>query len=417
MSSLSDLPEVIGFFSYSREDDQSYKGRLSALREGIQDELSAQLGRSKTTFRLWQDREAIAPGRLWESEIKTAVEQSVFFIPIVTPRAVNSNYCKFEFEAFLARERALGRTDLVFPILYVPVPALQNETQWRDHPVLSAIAKRQYVDWQTFRYSDVNTPAMREAVGRFCLKIVEALYVSWLSPEERQRLEDAAANERTEDQRRQQEAKAEEETRRRKDETEAEAQRMADDRRRQEGEAKRRAAENEARGKREAEAVQRAEAAPRPRATRVKERAEEERAFAAAKANNTIKMLDAFLEIYPESHRSSEAEILRARLVERGADADRGARDAEAKQRAEEKRAFVAVMANDTIRMVDAFLDTYPKGPLAEQAQILRERLVQRDEAFKKAISSDDPGVLEAFINHYPASKLAEQIRNRLRRL
>jgi len=196
MSSLADLPEVIGFFSYSREDDESYRGRLSALREAIQHELSAQLGRSKSTFRLWQDKDAIAPGKLWESEIQTAVEQSVFFIPIVTPRAINSDYCKFEFEAFLARERALGRTDLVFPILYVPVPALQNEVQWRNHPVLSTIAKRQYVDWQTFRYSEVHTPAMREDMARFCNKVVEALHQSWLSPEERKRQEEAVTAER-----------------------------------------------------------------------------------------------------------------------------------------------------------------------------------------------------------------------------
>jgi hypothetical protein len=88
MSSLAELPEVIGFFSYSREDDEAFEGTLSALRDGIQRELSAQLGRSRTTFRLWQDRSAIAPGQLWEAEIDTAVEQAVFFIPIVTPRAV-----------------------------------------------------------------------------------------------------------------------------------------------------------------------------------------------------------------------------------------------------------------------------------------------------------------------------------------
>lgn len=181
MSSLAELPEVIGFFSYSRDDDKSYKGRLSALREAIQHELGAQLGRSRTTFRLWQDKEAIAPGKLWEQEITGAVAQSVFFIPIVTPRAINSNYCKFEFEAFLARERALERTDLVFPILYVPVPALANEGQWRNHPILSVIGRRQYVDWQTFRYADVHTPAMREDIARFCNKIVEALQQAWLS--------------------------------------------------------------------------------------------------------------------------------------------------------------------------------------------------------------------------------------------
>lgn len=55
MSSLADLPEIVGFFSYSREDDEAFEGALSALRNAIQRELSAQLGRSKTTFRLWQD--------------------------------------------------------------------------------------------------------------------------------------------------------------------------------------------------------------------------------------------------------------------------------------------------------------------------------------------------------------------------
>ena len=106
MSSLADLPELVGFFSYSREDDEGMKGALSALRDGIQRELSAQLGRSKSNFRLWQDHEAIAPGRLWESEIAAAIEQSVFFIPMVTPRVIRSKHCKFEFESFLGREKA-----------------------------------------------------------------------------------------------------------------------------------------------------------------------------------------------------------------------------------------------------------------------------------------------------------------------
>jgi hypothetical protein len=78
MSSLTDLSEIVGFFSYSREDDEASDGSLSA-RLAIQRELSAQLGRSRTTFRLWQDLEAIAPGRLWEAEIQTAVEQAVFY--------------------------------------------------------------------------------------------------------------------------------------------------------------------------------------------------------------------------------------------------------------------------------------------------------------------------------------------------
>jgi hypothetical protein len=143
MSTLAELPEVVGFFSYSREDDEAFRRPLSALRGGIYHELSAQLARSKMNFRLWQDHAAIAPGKLWESEIKAAIDQAIFFIPIVTPRAVKSKWCKFEIEAFLAREKELGRNDLVFPILYISVSELENEAKWRNDPVLASGSCRQ----------------------------------------------------------------------------------------------------------------------------------------------------------------------------------------------------------------------------------------------------------------------------------
>jgi TIR domain len=274
MSSLADLPEVIGFFSYSREDDEAYKGRLSVLREAIQEELGAQLGRSKSAFRLWQDKEAIAPGKLWESEITNSVEQSVFFIPIVTPRMMNSRYCQFEFDAFLTRERALGRSDLIFPILYVPVPALADETRWRNHPVLSPIAERQYVDWQKFRYVDAPTPVMREEIARFCNGIVEALHKPWLSPEERNRRGELERQKREEERRRQEpdaKQRADEESHRKRDE--AEAQRLNEGRRPQRNQ---RADQEPCRKREETEAGQRAEMERQAREAEAKRRAEEE---------------------------------------------------------------------------------------------------------------------------------------------
>jgi len=123
MSSLADLPELVGFFSYSRSDDEHSDQALSLLRKRIRSELRLQLGRE---LRLWQGTEAIAHGALWEGEIKKAIAESAFFIPIVTPSAVNSPYCRMEFEAFLDRESELSRDDLVFPILYIRVPGLAN---------------------------------------------------------------------------------------------------------------------------------------------------------------------------------------------------------------------------------------------------------------------------------------------------
>jgi uncharacterized membrane protein YeaQ/YmgE (transglycosylase-associated protein family) len=188
MSSLADLQEeLVGFFSYSRQDDDDSTGTLSELRDRIQRELRGQLGRSKSCFRLWQDKEAIPPGTLWEEAIKTAVEQSVFFIPIITPTAIVSSQCKFEFDSFLARESALGRKDLVFPILYIRVPALDNADQWRQHPVLKVVGTRQYVDWRALRHLDVNSTEVKREVEWFCDKIVKALNQPWSPAQKRER--------------------------------------------------------------------------------------------------------------------------------------------------------------------------------------------------------------------------------------
>jgi hypothetical protein len=193
MSSLAELPELVGFFSYSREDDEDSEGGLSRLRDRIQRELGSQLGRSRGEFRLWQDKAAIAHGTFWQNEIDSGIAQSVFFIPIVTPRAIKSSHCGFEFDSFLAREAALGRDDLVFPILYIPVPALEKESLWRADPILKVVGTRQYLDWQDLRHHDLASTDVRVKVEHYCRNICNALRRPWEPPAERRQREEAQA--------------------------------------------------------------------------------------------------------------------------------------------------------------------------------------------------------------------------------
>jgi TIR domain len=209
MSSLADLADLRGFFSYSREDDEDSHGSLSALRDRIQRELRSQLGRPMKSFGLWQDKEAIAPGTQWEAEIKNAVAQSVFFIPIITPTVIKSQYCRFELESFLSRQATLDRNDLVFPILYINVAALNDIDLRQKDPVLAIIAERQYEDWRQLRHWDLNSREIKEAIERFCRGVSTALQRSWLSPEDRKRQEEAGSLQLAEAERKRQEAKAE----------------------------------------------------------------------------------------------------------------------------------------------------------------------------------------------------------------
>src|SRR5262249_21898500 len=115
-------------------------------------------------------------GKMWEQEIRRAVHESVFFVPIITPTAIASHYCKLEFDLFLKREAQLLRNDLVFPILYIRVPDLENEALWRRSAVLTLVGERQLADWREFRQFKLQDEKdFRIAVEKFCNNIADAL--------------------------------------------------------------------------------------------------------------------------------------------------------------------------------------------------------------------------------------------------
>jgi hypothetical protein len=206
MLSLAERPDLVGFFSYSRRDDAHSQGSLSRLRAQIYNELRLQLG---FDFRLWQDTVAIPEGAEWEGEINKAIAESVFFIPIVTPSSVASIHCRMEFEAFLGREEELGRKNLVFPLLYVRVPALEKEELWRQDPLLGIVGRRQYIDWQRFRHRSFTEAEIAEKIEQFCRNIVESLQQPWVSPADRRAAEEVDAQREGERRRSEQEEERE----------------------------------------------------------------------------------------------------------------------------------------------------------------------------------------------------------------
>ena len=185
--------------------------------------------------------------------------QSVLFIPIVTPSAVSSAHCQFEFNSFLKREASLGRSNLVFPLLYVRVPALEHEEQWRRDEALKIIGSRQYIDWQDFRHRDLREPEVARKIELYCRNIVETLQTPLVTPDER----------RAEDERRWRQVEA-----KTRDKAERERQaREAEERRRAEEDERQRATEKEERREKlEAQAQRHADGERRKREAEAKER-------------------------------------------------------------------------------------------------------------------------------------------------
>jgi hypothetical protein len=194
---LADVRPLRGFFSYSRQDDQLSDKALSRLREKIADALKMQLGHD---VEVWQDTHDIRGGARWELEIRKAIASSVFFIPIVTPSSVNSTTRQLEWDAFRETERALERTDLVFPIVYVGVSQLRREGTWKNEEQLALIGERQYADFTELRFLPFDDGAVKRFIWEFCGSIVIALgkrvegaEVEGVAREGRERLEAAEA--------------------------------------------------------------------------------------------------------------------------------------------------------------------------------------------------------------------------------
>jgi hypothetical protein len=195
MSSLADIPDLVGFFSYVRGDDARFRGSLSVLREKIQQELKRQLGRD---VRLWQDVEDIPIGVHFSLEIQQALGGAVFFIPIVTPRELTSEWSNFEYQRFLEREEELGRKDLIFPILYIGEAPPDEGRSGRNDIVGQVIRTRGFLDWRPHRSENFEAEPARGALARYCRKITDVLRAPWEDPRDRARKksEDQRAAER-----------------------------------------------------------------------------------------------------------------------------------------------------------------------------------------------------------------------------
>lgn len=136
-----------------------------------------------------------------------------------------------------------------------------------------------------------------------------------------------------------------------------------EERQRQEVEAQRRAADEERRIKSEEEARERAAQERHRQKAVAEQRAEEERAFTAAKRANTVLALDAFLAAYSESTFVNEARSLKAVWLAR-------------------EEAFHSTSASDNPAVLRTFLTTYKKGADVDQVRA-RLRLLARDQAWR----------------------------------
>ncbi|HEY1935789.1 MAG TPA: SUMF1/EgtB/PvdO family nonheme iron enzyme [Acetobacteraceae bacterium] len=170
---MSEPLKPIGFWSYTRDDDTRSRGRLTQLRTLLAEELQGKLGRAEQV-RIFQDAAAISYGARWERQIDAALEECSFFIPIVTPGFLQSEWCCKELGRFRARQTALGRDDLIFPLHYIDVSDVNPDRAGEvfDRAAWECIGQQQTIDFRALRFEQ---PDSSVAVARLLDALAQAI--------------------------------------------------------------------------------------------------------------------------------------------------------------------------------------------------------------------------------------------------
>jgi F-box protein 11 len=147
----------VGFLSYLTRADKFEKGRISLLRERLEEEVQLQLG---VDFHIFQDRRDVSWGQNWKRRISEAVGGVMLFFPVLTPGFFQSSECRQELQQFLEYEKQRGRDDLILPIHYIEVPELTEPAEHERDELVERLLSRQIVDWRELRHEPHTSPVV-----------------------------------------------------------------------------------------------------------------------------------------------------------------------------------------------------------------------------------------------------------------
>jgi formylglycine-generating enzyme required for sulfatase activity len=157
------------FISYARRDDAAYGGRITGLRERLQDLVASAIGRD---FEIFQDRQAIAWGQHWPTRLDEGLEEALFLIPILTPSYFNSEACRAELETFLELERRSGRKDRVLSLYFLTAPVYEQKAD----SLAAILHERQHRDWRNLRIDPLGSAKVRRALDSLAGELAAAIH-------------------------------------------------------------------------------------------------------------------------------------------------------------------------------------------------------------------------------------------------
>jgi hypothetical protein len=157
--------EVIVFLSYTRLDDEFFRGYISSLRDILEKAVRVVTGNRK--FTIFQDVDNIKIGENWQERLRTTLGRARCLIPIITPSFITSDMCRDELSSFMSREHDANSRDLILPIYLVTSDVIENENKTNKDDLIKKLSERQWFDWRPYIDMPLDDPRARQAIMHF----------------------------------------------------------------------------------------------------------------------------------------------------------------------------------------------------------------------------------------------------------
>jgi F-box protein 11 len=77
---------------------------------------------------------------------------------------------------FLARQRALGKSDLILPLYYITAREIEDPVARESDEMASVLASRQFADWRELRFEPFTSPTARRAMGQLASRMRDSFW-------------------------------------------------------------------------------------------------------------------------------------------------------------------------------------------------------------------------------------------------
>lgn len=144
------------FFSYAHHDADTDPQLVEAFTVALEKRVNAKLTNAR--FMIWRDEEGLRTGDQWAHKLEEAVRSSDILIVLLTPRWIDSDFCRKEYLVFEEVEAARNVGEYIVPILARSIEKVEKYFTKDQAEVWARMSQRQYAKANAVKFLTLGEP-------------------------------------------------------------------------------------------------------------------------------------------------------------------------------------------------------------------------------------------------------------------